>query len=227
MYYLVAKKFVIPWTIISACLVSTVLYLITGSINRLPNAYAASNSNNPSTGVVNLIEKVIDPKTSDITDQNANLLEQPETRPVVSQSTTDCTVNLLFPESVRQWCGLITRYADQNNLDPDLIAALIWQESGGNPIAYSKSGAVGLMQVMPRDGLSASFQCPNGPCFKNRPSIAELQDPEFNISYGTGMLAELQQHHGNTRDALKAYGPMDVGYYYADIVLNLKAKYGD
>jgi hypothetical protein len=35
------------------------------------------------------------------------------------------------------------------------------------------------------------------------------------------MLAGLIQRFGNVRDALKAYGPKDVGYYYADIVLNI------
>ncbi len=226
MYYLVAKKFVIPWTILSACLVSILLYLVTGSIKFIPQAHAASEGENPSAGVVSLIEKMIDVET----DENQAVQDTDPQAEVVDVSTNQeqaCEVDTRYPDSVRQWCGLITEYSDKNGLDPDLIAALIWQESGGNPVAYSKSGAVGLMQVMPRDGISASFQCPNGPCFKNRPSIEELKDPEFNIAYGTGMLSRLQQNHGNLREALKSYGPMDVGYYYADIVLNLKAKYGD
>ena len=122
---------------------------------------------------------------------------------------------------------MITAKAEQTGLAPDLIAALIWQESGGNPLAYSKSGAVGLMQVMPRDGLAANFTCTNGPCFASRPSIAELQDPEFNVDYGTGMLAGLVKHSGSLREALKAYGPMDVGYYYADKVLGIYQQYGE
>ncbi len=133
----------------------------------------------------------------------------------------ECRVSTRFPEKVRQWCDLITHYAENRGLPPDLVASVIWQESGGNPSAYSKSGAVGLMQVMPSDGISASFMCVNGPCFANRPSTEKLQDPEFNISYGTKMLAGLVNKHGNYRDALKAYGPMDVGYYYADIVLGI------
>ena len=82
------------------------------------------------------------------------------------------------------------------------------------------------MQVMPRDGLAASFMCVNGPCFANRPTTEQLQDPEFNISYGTKMLAELVSKYGNMRDALRYYGPKDVGYYYADIVLSLYNQYG-
>lgn len=140
-------------------------------------------------------------------------------------NNNECKISQSYPQDVRQWCTQIMRHAKNNGLDPDLIAALIWQESGGNPTAYSKSGAVGLMQVMPRDGIAASFQCINGPCFTNRPSISELEKPNFNIKYGTGMLAGLHQKYGNLRDALKFYGPMNVGYYYADKVLGIYENY--
>lgn len=106
-----------------------------------------------------------------------------------------------------------------------MVAALIWQESGGDPLAYSKSGAVGLMQVMPRDGIASTFMCVNGPCFANRPTIQVLQDPTSNIDYGTRMLSGLLQKHGNMRDALRYYGPMNVGYYYADKVLGIYHNY--
>jgi soluble lytic murein transglycosylase-like protein len=82
------------------------------------------------------------------------------------------------------------------------------------------------MQVMPHDGLAASFNCVNGPCFKDRPSTTELKDPEFNVSYGTKMLAGLVNKRGNLREALKSYGPMNVGYYYADKVLGIYQRYG-
>lgn len=138
----------------------------------------------------------------------------------------DCQVSASFPSKVLRWCSSITRYARESDLPPDLVAALILQESGGNPEAYSHSGAVGLMQVMPRDGLAASFRCRGRPCFHDRPSMAELKDPEFNLHYGTRMLANLsRKYRGDMREALRAYGPMDVGYYYADIVLSLYKKY--
>jgi soluble lytic murein transglycosylase-like protein len=95
------------------------------------------------------------------------------------------------------------------------------QESGGNPQAYSKSGAVGLLQVMPKDGLASGFMCINGPCFSSRPSMEELYDPDFNISYGARLLAGLIQKNGNVREALRLYGPMNMGYRYADIILNI------
>ncbi len=151
--------------------------------------------------------------------------DQPQADAANPSVAADCPVSAAFPENVRQWCSLIAKYAQENQLDPNLIAAVILQESGGNPQAYSKSGAVGLMQVMPRDGIAASFTCNGQPCFGSRPTIGELQDPEYNIAYGTRMLAGLVGKYGDVREALKSYGPINVGYYYADIVLNLLQKY--
>ncbi len=150
---------------------------------------------------------------------------EPENNPEPEERDDDgCSISSAFPQSVLQWCDLIERHAADQGLDPELVAALIIQESGGNPNAYSHSGAVGLMQVMPRDGIAASFMCINGPCFGSRPSSAELYDPEFNISYGTRMLAGLVQKRGSVRDGLLAYGPANVGYYYADKVLAIYAS---
>ena len=148
-----------------------------------------------------------------------------EEEPEILKDPAACSIASSYPESVLRWCQLIERYARENGFEPNLIAAMILQESGGNPQAYSKDGAVGLMQVMPRDGIAAGFQCPNGPCFANRPSMDELFVPEFNISFGTSMLAGLVNKYGSIRDALKAYGPMGVGYYYADIVLAIYEQY--
>lgn len=134
-------------------------------------------------------------------------------------SNNSCQISNKFSNNIQQWCQEISHYSTQFDLPPDLIASVMLQESGGNPNAYSRSGAVGLMQIMPRDGIAASFMCINGPCFGSRPSIKELEDPEFNIEFGTRMLAGLISKYGNVRDALKFYGPMDVGYSYADKVL--------
>lgn len=143
-----------------------------------------------------------------------------------AENPQECRVSDRFPNSVLQWCGLITKYSTSKGLDPDLVAALIWQESGGKRDAYSHSGAVGLMQVMPSDGIAEKFHCPKGPCFSDRPQTSELMDPEFNIKVGTNLLQGLVDHYGgDMRRALRAYGPMDVGFSYADIVLRLHQDY--
>jgi soluble lytic murein transglycosylase-like protein len=137
----------------------------------------------------------------------------------------NCQISLSYPQGILQWCDIITTLATQAELPADLIAAVILQESGGDATAYSSSGAVGLMQVMPSDGIAASFECINGPCFASRPTIEELQNPSFNIEYGTHMLAGLIARWGNLRESLKAYGPMDVDYRYADTVLAIYENY--
>lgn len=129
-------------------------------------------------------------------------------------SSNSCEMSNKFSESILQWCSLITKYAKEQNIDPNLIGAVMLQESGGNPNAISVTMATGLMQVEPRDSGYAVFV--------NRPSMQELLDPEFNIKYGVGMLANLNNKYGNMRDALFHYGPIDVGYEgYADKILSI------
>ena len=143
----------------------------------------------------------------------------------ITNNSSECTLSIGFPAAVRQWCPQIEAAAQEVGLPAALIASVIVQESGGDPTAYSSSGAVGLMQVMPRDGLAADFMCVNGPCFASRPTIAELEDPAFNIQFGSQYLAGLVEKFGSYREALFKYGPMDIGYHYADLVLNIWGTY--
>ncbi len=155
--------------------------------------------------------------------------EPPAAEPAAEQpeEAADCSLGSRFPEEVRRWCDLIEAASAEHGLPANLIAALILQESGGKADAYSRSGAVGLMQVMPRDGIAEKFMCVNGPCFASRPSMEELYNPQFNISYGVRMLAGLNGKFGDIREALRAYGPMDMGYRYADLVLSIYENYRD
>ena len=202
------SRLVVPGALLGSILLAAFLLLITAGASYPPPALAAAQET-PVPAPAGASDE-LNPSSEIASD------DQPPT----------CEVNSHYPAEILDWCGLITRYANEHGLAPDLIAALILQESGGNPLAYSKSGAVGLMQVMPKDGIAASFMCKNGPCFTSRPSTQQLQDPEFNIAYGTQMLSELAHKYGSLREALKAYGPMNVGYYYADIVLGIFANYG-
>lgn len=136
-----------------------------------------------------------------------------------------CQVSASYPQEIQKWCDIIMAQAEAIGLPPDLIAAVMLQESGGDASAYSASGAVGLLQVMPRDGIAADFECINGPCFASRPTIDELLEPEYNVEFGSRMLGGLIDRLGSEREALKAYGPMDVGYSYADRVLAIYENY--
>ncbi len=211
---MVGSKFILFGSLIGAISLSLFLFTISSGTALPPAPAAMSGQINQGDRPIQAtrIEKSIEEQLSSTDPENSNAI--------------DCRVSAKFPESILQWCNLITYYADKRDLEPDLVAALIWQESGGKPQAYSSSGAVGLMQVMPSDGLAASFMCVNGPCFSNRPTISELEDPEFNIAYGSKMLAGLQARTGDLREALKSYGPMNVGYSYADKVIGIFQKYG-
>lgn len=134
-------------------------------------------------------------------------------------------INYQYPNSIKQWEEQIVSAANYHHLDPNLIAAVMLQESGGQPKVISTSGAVGLMQIMPNDGIAAKFICNGSPCFVNRPAKAELFDPVYNIDFGARMLSDLIQLKFSTREALKSYGPMDVGFMYADKVLSIYTAY--
>ena len=141
------------------------------------------------------------------------------------EGTVNCSLSSAYPGNIQQWCRLIETAAQETGLPASLIAAVMLQESGGDPLITSSSGAVGLMQVMPRDGIAAEFICVNGPCFASRPTMEELHDPAYNVNYGSQMLAGLYAKYGSYRDALFHYGPMDMGYYYADLVLRIWETY--
>ena len=153
-------------------------------------------------------------------------LEASQTAQTETVEHNGCTLSNQYPAEIHQWCSLIETAAQETGLPANLIAAVMLQESGGASDVISGSGAVGLMQVMPRDGIAADFMCINGPCFASRPTIEELLDPAYNVQFGSQMLAGLVSKHGSYREALFRYGPSDIGYYYADLVLKIWENYG-
>lgn len=79
-------------------------------------------------------------------------------------------------------------YAQQYQVDPFLIAAIIKTESNFNPEAVSAKGARGLMQIMPETGSWIAQQT-------GEPSVKleDLFDPETNIKLGTWYVANLEE----------------------------------
>lgn len=62
---------------------------------------------------------------------------------------TSSQINQLFSDEVRYWETDILRWAEKWGLDPNLVATVMQIESCGDPGALSRSGAMGLFQVMP------------------------------------------------------------------------------
>lgn len=94
----------------------------------------------------------------------------------------------------------IRENAKKNNMDPYLVMGLILQESYYNPLARSRVGATGLMQIMP----------PTGKEIAGRLRIAfgekRLENPEVNIRLGTFYLKSLiNTFGGNVYLAVASY----------------------
>jgi hypothetical protein len=58
---------------------------------------------------------------------------------------------------------LIKKLAKRHGVDENLIRAVLAKESGGNPLAVSPKGAMGLMQLMPETAMSMGVQDPFNP----------------------------------------------------------------
>ncbi|HQV95361.1 MAG TPA: transglycosylase SLT domain-containing protein [Anaerolineales bacterium] len=73
----------------------------------------------------------------------------PIVQPVSIASTTSNGLSPIFTREVQYWGTNIIRWANASSLDPNLVATVMQIESCGDPRALSRSGAMGLFQVMP------------------------------------------------------------------------------
>jgi soluble lytic murein transglycosylase len=95
---------------------------------------------------------------------------------------------------------VVRGHAENYRLAPELLAAVIYQESKFDPEARSSSGAVGLMQLLP--GTAKGIAVRTG---GHRFVVDDLLDPELNVRYGSWYLRHLLDKYGDERLALAAY----------------------
>jgi soluble lytic murein transglycosylase len=95
---------------------------------------------------------------------------------------------------------IVVGHARNYDLDPALLAAVIYRESKFDANAKSASGAIGLMQLLPSTAKGIALHT-GGAKFV----VADLYDPEINVRYGSFYLRRLLRKYGNVELALAAY----------------------
>lgn len=90
--------------------------------------------------------------------------------------------------------------AREFQLDPSLVCAVIFTESGFRPQAKSGVGALGLMQLMPATGLEEAELLEIEGVTEER-----LTEPALNIRLGCNYLRKLLDEFGSESVALAAY----------------------
>ncbi len=96
--------------------------------------------------------------------------------------------SLLYPNSFRT---IIEPFADQNEVCPNLISAIMRQESIFDPQIVSPVGAVGLMQIMPYTGKDIALE------LESEFSVDTLYNAATNIRFGTYYISKLLRQFEN------------------------------
>jgi soluble lytic murein transglycosylase len=114
-------------------------------------------------------------------------------RPMIDDALKEITLPLRHEDVIRQ-------QARDKNLDPALIAAVIYRESKFRDVT-STAGAKGLMQILPETAHFIARKS-GGTEFEQ----GDLANPQINISYGSWYLRYLlDRYDGNVVAAVAAY----------------------
>jgi soluble lytic murein transglycosylase-like protein len=128
------------------------------------------------------------------------VVEVPETAAAVKLPSP---VTLMTAPTKEEMHEMLAHAGEKHNIDEDLLASVVRAESGGQVRAVSRTGAKGLMQLMP--GTASAM------------GVDDAFRPEENISGGTAYLDSLlTRYHDNVALALAAYnaGPGAVDKYH-------------
>ena len=129
------------------------------------------------------------------------LVEGARSFAISTASTVRTTIAIVRPTANR-YDDLIRHHANEHQVRPDLVRAVIQVESAFNRYARSPKGAMGLMQLMPATAVHMGVRDP--------------YDPAQNIRAGVAYLRQLlDRYNQNEELALAAYnaGPVAVARY--------------
>jgi soluble lytic murein transglycosylase-like protein len=142
----------------------------------------------------------------DLPEQPSAIAAESSTAPTSGPARSHFSIAKVAPEpnlSPADLHQMLLKAGGEHNLDVDLLASLVKAESGGNAHAVSRTGARGLMQLMP--GTAAAL------------GVEDSFKPEQNVRGGTAYLDELlTRYHDQLALALAAYnaGPLAVDKYH-------------
>ena len=94
---------------------------------------------------------------------------------------------------------LVEKYSEEYGLEKELVLAVIKAESNFQETAVSKSGALGLMQIIPRTAKWIAGE------FNELYEKQKMFEPETNIKYGCYYLRYLFDKFGNYDVVICAY----------------------
>ncbi len=134
----------------------------------------------------------------------------PQLGSLQQDSAPEEALRLYYP---RAFEPIVRRFAGSQKIPVPLLFAMIRQESAFDPTAVSRSGARGLMQLMPSTGRELAQR------MRLTFSSGRLSDPEFNIRLGSSYFRQLlEMFGGNEELALAGYngGPYRIKRLWRD-----------
>ncbi len=135
--------------------------------------------------------------------------------PDAASSAPRYLMRLAYPT---YYADLILDHAARNGLDPLLVFALVRQESRFDPVAGSRAGALGLMQIIPPTGEWVALQLGERG-FRRE----DLLRPIVNVRFGAWYLARQMRDFGG--DPLAALAAYNGGPGYARLWLSRMQEY--
>ncbi len=113
----------------------------------------------------------------------------------VDRSEPDWYLRLRYPLHYEQ---IIRAHANNYDLKPSLVAAVIFAESRFDPRAESSAGAIGLMQLLPTTAQGIADRTGGGNFV-----ASDLYDPEINVRYGCWYLTQMRDKYRDHPQALE------------------------